>query len=141
MIDQSQTKKPNPTDIAVGQRLRNARTLAGMSQEKLGNEVSLSFQQIQKYEKGINRIGASRLNQFAQILNVPPSYFFEDSSTDLGSILPENAVPQATGRTSRMELELVRAFRGIENQHLKRAVLNFCRSISSAKMDAEIEAA
>ena len=66
-------RKPNPYDAHVGARLRACRTLAGFSQERLGASVSLSFQQIQKYEKGLNRIGASRLQQFAQSLKVPPS--------------------------------------------------------------------
>ncbi|WP_428247757.1 helix-turn-helix domain-containing protein [Ferrovibrio sp.] len=68
---------PHPMDVHVGKRLRAARLLAGFSQSRLGNHVGLTFQQIQKYEKGMNRIGASRLQQFAQLLNVPPGYFFE----------------------------------------------------------------
>src|SRR3546814_9446676 len=75
-------RKPNPYDAHVGSRLRACRTLAGFSQERLGTAVSLSFQLIQKYEKGLNRIGASRLQQFAQILNVPPSYFFDGMPID-----------------------------------------------------------
>src|SRR3546814_15496088 len=75
-------RKPNPYDVHVGARLLASRKLAGFSQERLGAAVSLSFQQIQKYEKGLNRIGASRLQQFAQILNVPPSYFFDGMPID-----------------------------------------------------------
>src|SRR3989339_270854 len=69
---------PRPVDVHVGQRLRQRRTLLGMSQEKLGEAVNLTFQQIQKYERGANRIGASRLFQLGQVLDVSVSYFFED---------------------------------------------------------------
>jgi transcriptional regulator with XRE-family HTH domain len=71
-------RQPNPIDIHVGGRVRMRRILMGMSQEKLGEEIGLTFQQIQKYEKGSNRISASRLYQISRILNVPVQYFFED---------------------------------------------------------------
>ena len=71
-------KSPNPIDKHVGSRVRMRRVLIGMSQEKLGGALGLTFQQVQKYEKGTNRIGASRLQQIAGILNVPPAFFFED---------------------------------------------------------------
>src|ERR1700754_4961781 len=70
-------KAPNPTDKHVGSRVRMRRMMLGMSQEKLGDALGLTFQQVQKYEKGANRIGASRLQQIAQILQVPVSFFFE----------------------------------------------------------------
>nr|WP_281011237.1 helix-turn-helix transcriptional regulator [Lichenibacterium minor] len=70
-------KLPNPIDKHVGSRVRTRRMLIGMSQERLGGALGLTFQQIQKYEKGTNRIGASRLQQIAGILNVPPAFFFE----------------------------------------------------------------
>ena len=71
-------KIPNPIDKHVGSRVRMRRVLIGMSQEKLGTALGLTFQQVQKYEKGTNRIGASRLQQIAGVLNVPPAFFFED---------------------------------------------------------------
>lgn len=71
-------RQPNPIDIHVGSRVRMRRILVGMSQEKLGEEIGLTFQQIQKYEKGSNRISASRLYQISRILNVPVQYFFDD---------------------------------------------------------------
>jgi transcriptional regulator with XRE-family HTH domain len=71
------TKSPNPIDRHVGGRVRMRRMMLGMSQEKLGDALGLTFQQVQKYEKGINRIGASRLQQISRILEVPPAYFFE----------------------------------------------------------------
>jgi transcriptional regulator with XRE-family HTH domain len=74
------TKKsgPNPIDIYVGSRIRNQRMLIGMSQEKLGNALGLTFQQVQKYEKGTNRVGASRLQQISTALGVKPAFFFEE---------------------------------------------------------------
>src|SRR3974390_1258007 len=70
-------KVPNPIDRHVGSRVRMRRMMLGMSQEKLGDALGLTFQQVQKYEKGANRIGASRLQQISQILQVPVSFFFE----------------------------------------------------------------
>ena len=70
-------KVPNPIDRHVGSRVRMRRVLLGMSQEKLGEALGLTFQQVQKYEKGTNRIGASRLQQISQSLNVPPAFFFD----------------------------------------------------------------
>ena len=70
-------KTPNPIDRHVGSRVRMRRMLVGMSQEKLGDALDLTFQQVQKYEKGTNRIGASRLQQISRILNVPVEFFFE----------------------------------------------------------------
>src|SRR3954464_12148118 len=70
-------KEPNPIDKHVGSRVRMRRMMLGMSQEKLGDALGLTFQQVQKYEKGTNRIGASRLQQISQTLQVPVSFFFE----------------------------------------------------------------
>ncbi|MEM9224605.1 MAG: helix-turn-helix transcriptional regulator [Pseudomonadota bacterium] len=73
-------KQPNPIDIHVGSRLRLRRTMLGMTQEKLGDRLGVTFQQIQKYEKGTNRIGASRLQEISEILDAPVSFFFEDAT-------------------------------------------------------------
>src|ERR1700731_4074916 len=70
--------KPNPIDVHVGTRVRLRRTLLGMSQEKLGDALGLTFQQVQKYERGANRIGASRLYDLSRVLDVPVSFFFDD---------------------------------------------------------------
>lgn len=74
-------KTPNPVDKHVGSRVRMRRVLIGMSQEKLGEALGITFQQIQKYEKGTNRIGASRMQQIATVMGVPVSYFFDDAPT------------------------------------------------------------
>lgn len=73
------SKEPNPIDRHVGNRLRMQRILSDMSQEKLGEALGITFQQVQKYEKGVNRISASRLQQISQILKVPPSFFFQNA--------------------------------------------------------------
>lgn len=73
-------KQPNPIDIHVGSRLKLRRTMMGMTQEKLGEQLGVTFQQVQKYEKGTNRIGASRLQEISEILGAPVSFFFEEAS-------------------------------------------------------------
>jgi transcriptional regulator with XRE-family HTH domain len=80
-------KTPNPIDLHVGSRVRMRRILMGMSQEKLGEALALTFQQVQKYEKGTNRIGASRLQQIAKILNVAPGFFFDGAPALEGDAL------------------------------------------------------
>lgn len=75
-------KKPDPIDIYVGSRVRMRRTMLGMSQERLGEEIGVTFQQVQKYEKGANRIGASRLQRIAAVLNVPASFFFQQDNAE-----------------------------------------------------------
>ena len=81
-------KTPHPVDTHVGSRLKLRRKLLGVSQTKLGDAVGLTFQQIQKYERGANRVGASRLYQFSQFLDVPVSFFFDDMPTDLNDLAP-----------------------------------------------------
>lgn len=81
-------KTPNPVDVHVGARLRMRRMFIGMSQEKLGAHLGLTFQQVQKYEKGLNRIGASRLYAIARILDAPVQYFFDDMPRDLPQAHP-----------------------------------------------------
>ena len=104
--------------------------MVGMSQDRLGQMVGLTFQQIQKYEKGANRIGASRLYQFATLLNVPPAYFFEGlegqpvTSRDGRSL--EAAVPADSGTTSftREDVDLLRAFHGLQQPSLRRRIID-----------------
>src|SRR4029077_17366353 len=87
------TKKPNPVDIHVGSRVRLRRMMLGMSQEKLGESLGITFQQIQKYEKGTNRVGASRLQHIATILTVPVAFFFDDAP---GPAAATHSDPNAT---------------------------------------------
>lgn len=79
-MSEANKKQPNPIDAHVGSRIRLRRNILGMSQERLGESLGISFQQIQKYERGTNRVGASRLQNIAGILNVPVSFFFEEVS-------------------------------------------------------------
>ncbi len=76
------SKKANLVDLHVGLRIRAARLAAGLSQERLGNALGVTFQQVQKYEKGANRVGAGRLSDIARVLSVPVSYFFESDAVD-----------------------------------------------------------
>lgn len=134
----SPVRKPNPYDVHVGARLKACRTLAGFSQEKLGQQVNLSFQQIQKYEKGLNRIGASRLQQFAQILNVPPSYFFDGidvnptsqrqpAELDASAVL---AAVQGDEVSQRKSIELVRNFGRIQDPLMRNAIANLVKTVA-----------
>lgn len=103
---------PRSVDVYVGRRLRERRTLVGMSQEKLSESVGLTFQQIQKYEKGMNRMGASRLYEFSVILGVFPSWFFEGYS--------EKAMPSDEPNLCKREtLEFIRSFERIPDEEQK----------------------
>lgn len=122
---------PNPVDIHVGGRLRLQRTLVGLSQGTLGDEVGLTFQQIQKYERGANRIGASRLFEFSRILSVPVSFFFDGISDDLDSAdvrfergmqYKKEGLPTQDTMAKRETLELVRAYYGIEDPKVRDSI-------------------
>jgi len=132
--------KPNPVDIHVGSRVRFRRTLLGMSQEKLGAAVELTFQQIQKYERGTNRIGSSRLFQFAQVLDVPVSFFFDDMPGEFAQVQPDASLnysenfPQPQF-ASRETLELVRAYYKIQNPAVRKRVLELTKAVASVSPD------
>lgn len=105
------TGAPNPIDVHVGSRVRLRRTLLGMSQEKLGDALGLTFQQIQKYERGANRVGASRLYDISRALEVPVSFFFDDMPAEIVGNKPTSAEAAAVDNidlTSRANLELMR---------------------------------
>ena len=121
----------NSVDVHVGNRLKLRRTMVGMSQDKLGQMVGLTFQQIQKYEKGANRIGASRLYQFATLLDVPPAYFFEGLEARLESR------PLEHGGKNRSTIELVRNFSDIEDTTIRSAVAGLIKSIASRYKEEE----
>ena len=103
-------KLPNPIDVHVGSRVRMRRMLVGMSQEKLGDSLGLTFQQVQKYEKGANRIGASRLFQISRVLGVPVSFFYEGLTGDGEG----NEVDQAEIDQSVFELDMLSSSEGIQ---------------------------
>jgi transcriptional regulator with XRE-family HTH domain len=129
------TKIPNPIDQHVGARVRMQRTLAGLSQEKLGDGLGITFQQIQKYEKGTNRIGASRLQDIARILGVPVNFFFEGAKSDTDAIsgFAENAgsdytAEAAIGVEARL---LISAFHKIKEPKLRKKIIDLVQAMAA----------
>jgi transcriptional regulator with XRE-family HTH domain len=134
-------KKPNPIDIHVGSRIRLRRTMLGMSQEKLGEALGITFQQIQKYEKGTNRVGASRLQNISTILNVPVSFFFEDAPGDPSTGQPGMAEANSSNYvvdflSSSEGLQLNRAFIKIPDPKVRRKLVDLVKSLA-AEPDAD----
>src|SRR6188472_2694352 len=130
------TKAPNPIDKHVGSRVRMRRMMLSMSQEKLGDALDLTFQQVQKYEKGTNRIGASRLQQISNILKVPVSFFFEgapnisNEADGVGRDAPSPAYVSDFLATSE-GLALTRAFTKIKDSKLRRSIVELVEQIAS----------
>jgi transcriptional regulator with XRE-family HTH domain len=120
---------PDPVDVHVGTRLRQRRTLLGMSQEKLAVAVGVSFQQIQKYERGANRVSASRLHQLTRILNVPVGYFFEGMADAPSNGAAAHPAHDGEMVASRETLELVRAYYRIEDPAVRRRLVDLLRSL------------
>ena len=132
---------PSPVDVHVGVRVRMRRTLLGMSQEKLGRAVGLTFQQIQKYERGVNRIGASRLFNLSRILEVLVSFFFEDLPATLSGVkagrarglVEAPASPFEPDLLSKLEtLRLVRAYYRVTDRQVRKRVLDLIKSLAKA---------
>lgn len=136
--DDRNVRRPNPMDVHVGSRVRLRRILLGMSQEKLGERLGLTFQQIQKYEKGVNRIGASRLFDMARVLGVQIQYFYDDAP-----IASENEHGQIVGfaersgddylvefLNSREGVELNRAFTRIADSRVRRSIIELVRAMA-----------
>src|SRR3954462_8373266 len=135
--------RPSPIDVHVGGRVRLRRTLLGMSQEKLGDALGLTFQQVQKYERGVNRIGASRLFDLSRVLDVPIGFFFDDMPDALGGgvagSLPRRAALGgfADAQDSfdddtlhrRETLELVRAYYRITDPAVRKRVFDLIKSM------------
>jgi transcriptional regulator with XRE-family HTH domain len=126
-------KAPNPVDRHVGSRVRMRRIMLGMSQEKLGEGLGLTFQQIQKYEKGTNRIGASRLQQICDILHIPVSFLFEGVPGGTinadGMLEPASPAYVADFLATTEGLALIRAFTSIPNIKLRRAIVDMVELI------------
>ncbi len=131
------SRRSNPIDAHVGGRVRLRRMLLGISQEKLGEQLGLTFQQIQKYEKGVNRIGASRLFDLSKVLNVPIQFFYDDAPA------AENGVAAHTGfaepaadayitgfLNTREGVELNKAYARISDIRTRRAILDLVRSLA-----------
>ncbi|WP_426955408.1 helix-turn-helix domain-containing protein [Muricoccus radiodurans] len=137
-------KLSNAIDVHVGARIRLRRTLLGLSQAKLGEALGLTFQQVQKYERGVNRIGASRLFDLSRLLDVPVSFFFDDMPDSLGGsvtsvrsrILDRDApAPGVEADTlhRRETLELVRAYYRITDPAVRRRVLDLTKALASGE--------
>jgi transcriptional regulator with XRE-family HTH domain len=138
--------RPSPIDVHVGARIRLRRTLLGMSQERLGEALGLTFQQVQKYERGVNRVGASRLFDLSRVLDVPISFFFDDMPDSLS-----NAYGGQSGRRSaafadhgegfgddtlnrRETLELVRAYYRITDPAIRKRVFDLIKSMGPTEV-------
>ncbi len=121
-------------DEHVGDRIRVRRTLLGMGQERLGEALGLSFQQVQKYEKGTNRVSASRLFQLAKIFSVPVPHFFEnvpvDSASHARRLSDDGKAVPADMPTSRESLKLIRAYYGISNPALREIVYGLIEALA-----------
>ena len=134
-------KAPNPIDKHVGSRVRMRRMMLGMSQEKLGEALGLTFQQIQKYEKGTNRVGASRIQQISEILQVPVSFLFEGgpTSTTGGNGFSEGTSPTyvADFLATSEGLALTRAFTRITDTKLRRSIVDLVEQIATHEVQAK----
>lgn len=134
-------KSPNPIDVHVGGRVRMRRMLVGMSQEKLGDSLGLTFQQVQKYEKGANRIGASRLYQIARVLGVPIEFFYDGVAAD-----EQGAEGFAESDAGHFEIDMLStsegiqlnsAFFSIRDPRVRKKVLELVKALGEAGVLAE----
>src|SRR5579883_2966131 len=133
--------RPSPIDVHVGSRIRLRRTLLGMSQERLGDQLGLTFQQVQKYERGVNRVGASRLFDLSRVLDVPISFFFDDMPESLASTYGGHLSRRTAGFSEmqdsftddalnrRETLELVRAYYRITDPAVRKRVFELIKSM------------
>lgn len=129
-------RKPNPIDAHVGTRVRLRRMLLGMSQEKLGEHLGLTFQQVQKYEKGVNRIGASRLFDLSRVLGVPVQFFYDEAPAELTDTSLAPGFEDKPAETyvieflsTREGMDLNKAFVKITDQRVRRAIVELVRAL------------
>ncbi len=133
------TGNPHPIDVHVGARVRQRRVLLGMNQTKLGDALGMSYQQVQKYERGTNRIGSSRLFKLSQVLDVSIEYFFDDMPPDVAASSPAKGRGKAKEppgydldpMTKRETLELVRAYYKIENAGIRQRIYEFTNTLGA----------
>ena len=139
---------PNPIDVYVGARVKMRRTLLGMSQEKLGEAIGLTFQQVQKYERGLNRISASRLFDISKVLEVPIGFFFEEMDDQVAELSPrmlagaselaeEPVLFNYDPMTKRETLELVRCYYTIPDRRLAKKLLDLVKAMASSTEDED----
>jgi transcriptional regulator with XRE-family HTH domain len=124
----AKTKRADATDRSVGEKIRAQRIVRGLSQTELGNKLGITFQQIQKYEKGSNRVSAGRLKQIAETLEVPVSFFFEGASGK--DTLAENINEGLSFLETAASVRLVRAFAEIENQNIRSSIVALVEGIA-----------
>jgi len=144
--------RPSPIDIHVGSRIRLRRTLLGMSQERLGDALGLTFQQVQKYERGVNRVGASRLFDISRVLDVPISFFFDDMPEGMQDVplsgprgrnygFADQQEPFNSGvddqLTKRETLELVRAYYRIPDAAMRKRMFDLMKSLGQTEATFE----
>jgi transcriptional regulator with XRE-family HTH domain len=133
-LNKDSPKEPQDVDRLVGSRVRMQRMAIGMSQEKLGEACGITFQQIQKYEKGMNRMGASRLHQIARILQVPVEFFYEGvpSGRDSGKPLADTSSRSMTDFLGTSDgLELVRAFMAVKDAKVRRRIVDLTKAAAA----------
>ncbi len=135
------TGNPHPVDVRVGARVRLRRNQLGMTQTGLGDAIGLTFQQVQKYERGVNRIGAGRLCDLARVLDVPVNFFFEDMPPDVAAI---PSAPKRRGKAKKLSsyapvlmvkretLEFVRAYYKIEDADVRKQVSQLIKAMGAA---------
>ena len=129
--------KPDPVDVQVGSRVRLRRNMLGLSQEKLGEAIGLTFQQVQKYERGANRIGASRLHELSRVLDVPVSFFFDDLDPVRAPAIPQGFAepPQEAFESDplrrRETAELVEAYYAIDDAAVRRRLFELARALAA----------
>ena len=133
----SRTGKPNPVDIHVGSRVRHRRTLLGLSQGVVGEAAGLTYQQIQKYERGANRVSASSLYALSLLLDVPVSYFFEEMPPEISGEGGEPVAALAEGKKESSDplakqetIELVRAYYRIKGPNVRKRLFKLFKSLS-----------
>ncbi len=126
---------PHPIDVHVGHRVRGRRTLLGMRQSELGEALGLTFQQVQKYEKGTNRISASKLWQLTQILDVPVSYFFDDMPADRAGPAPSGNGQEPDVLLKRETLKFVRAYYRITDPSARKQVYELVKALAKMGED------
>jgi transcriptional regulator with XRE-family HTH domain len=141
VVKADRESRPSPIDIHVGSRIRLRRTLLGMSQERLGEALGLTFQQVQKYERGVNRVGASRLFDLSRVLDVPISFFFDDLPESLANTYGSHLNRRGSGLSEtqdgftddalnrRETLELVRAYYRIIDPAVRKRVFDLIKSM------------
>lgn len=132
-------REPDPIDVHVGARIRTRRRLIGMSQTGLGNLLSITFQQVQKYEKGTNRVGSSRLAHIAEVLDVPISFFFEDDPSRKGALgsptVPMDPLFQFVD--TKDGLDLNRAFSLIKDERIRRSIIKMAETLAKSSQAPE----